>query len=1381
MTVRCGKCGNHLTTAQLSPGPQGPQCAYCGATVPVFDQQTMVTPGPAAAGPSVPPAGLQIEGYDVLGRLGEGGMGIVYLARQVSLKRKVAVKVLASTFVQDASFLARFDREIAALVCLSHPHIVTIFDRGRTADGQVYYVMEYVEGEAGGAPLDLDRLIAEGRLDSQRTRELMLQVVQALGFAHREGIIPRDVKPSNILIDRHGFAKVADFGIACMRDDQPARQVTMANAAVGTAIYASPEQQRDAASVDHRSDIYAAGIMLYQMLTGNLPLAGYSPPSIAVAGLNSRWDGIVAKAVQPRPEDRFRDMAEFEAELRAISSTVVAQPMPAPGPHAAPPRSTAGGSLTMGCPQCGSPACEADQFCVTCGVPLWNDCRQCGTKVFATARFCPGCRADLASQRAFEDYFRHGQDHFEAAKRQPACMDAVRHLEQARLALTQALTCMDSPEARASADQINRLTVSVAWNVGEAAKQANHLTDASYCYGQIIEADPRHTAATGALKKIRSYRSDLLGKARTLFAAGHGNNALALLRTGVEQFEDDAELAELYAQYHESSVQLQQLQSRIPALAAQNRWCEVAQVVAELSQSGVAMKGLDAESAKARQRLAAVDPLMTAARRALEAGHADQAVAQANQVLQHVADHAEAMEIIERVRSRDLVAQRRAAVKRGRRRVLIGVVSLACLTLVSGLAYVYVTEAQTIGRAEQQVKAGDYTAGTQTLSSRPQWHFHLNEARYLDRAARLKQYACAKQTPKAALLQASRTGFLELFGANEGWRTRARVDVADTIDRVPPDAPDALARSLAVAELLEELQVAEPAALAAGLVAKVKQRAQAGLPALGTSDGAYILRILEWDPAVADQVVELACPVAQPLAAGLATVRSWAAAGPQFAAEYSTALIGIADREAARGAFQDATLALDMAKRIDAKCNPEAFWEKRFQQQVERGDARTAVSLLSYMVQGEQDTSSLTRAVKLYQGLKAKFPQSVPPPPAQIAPEVSRTDFGSLMEQVEQAMKKRECSEVLRMLAAAQQQYPELFQQHARARELYGEATFTVGLDRARGLLASGSLDAAEKAVDEALIVRADDADGRALRDEIRKHLAANLAEEGRALLDAQDWSKAIEHLQVALERLPNDSQLLALSEEATAHQHRIAGQQALERGDLRAAVEAIVAGRALLNGRSNASWSGPVRQAVDSLAAGVRDRACDQAQKLAGQREYDEALQSLEIASTLSSSDPKVLTLREQIEGLRKGAKTADLSGTWRAPPGLFAPNGVQLAPEMMAFELADKGTEISVKALIPPGTERDSPLPSYGAPGYGRSAGKVRDVTGQWRRDGTRLVGTFDFVLPDQQIAIRATVSANVKDSRTLAVEWRQIRYTDVRKKEFKLEGFVDWTRAE
>lgn len=1015
----------------------------------------------------------------------------------------------------------------------------------------------------------------------------------------------------------------------------------------------------------------------------------------------------------------------------------------------------------MLCPQCGHDIDDdADQFCVTCGVSLWHDCRQCGQRVFAAARFCPGCRADLENQRAFNDYLQLGKDHLDEARRLPPSADAVRHLEQARLALGKALTCIDAAEARALADEVNNLTVSVAWQAGEVAAAATRLTEASYCYGQILEASPGHAKGAACLKKVLSYRSELITKAQTLFAEGRRKNALALLRTGVEQFEDDDELADLWAQYHESSVQLQELRDRIPVLAGENRWCEVAQVVAELSQSGVPMKGLDAEAAKAQQRLAAVDPLVAAAKRSLDAGNTAQALAKANQALQHVADHAEAMEIVELARSRDRVAQRRAASRRRHRRVLASLAGLACLATVSGLAYVGLREKRAVDQAEQQIKGGDYKAGMQTLRMLPHRFIYASDASYLENLASIRQYTSERVPPKPVVLETCRKQFIRLLGASQGWRTRARTDLADTIERVPPDAADALARSVAIGRVLKELQVAEPTTLAAGLIAKAEQRT-GGRAALDASDTACVLQILEWDRTAAGKVVELACPEGQPLEPGLGAVRAWAAAGTPYASALSAAVVQVADREMRRGGFEQAKLALDTAVRIDPKCDNASLWDRHFQERLERGDKNGAEVLLSWMVWEEQDAAKLSRAVELGKKLKTKFaPEAVKLPP-QISVQVSQAEFNKRIDQAEQAMKRGEYTQALMLLTDARQQYPEVYKVHAQAQQLFADATSAVGLERARQLLAAGDLDAAEKAVDEALQASVDDPGAKALREEIRAGLAARLAKEGRSLLDAQDWDKAFEHLQSAVVRFPKDSLLVALAEEASVQRHRTAAKRAIDRGELAAAVDEIIAARELLFASANASWTSVLRQPIDVLAAEVRDAACDQAQKLAEQRQYEEALRSLAIAVKLSSTDAKVVNLRAQIEMLSTGAKTADLSGTWRAPPGLRTPRGMQLAPDITEFELTDRGNQVTVKAVQAPAM--------------------VQDFTGEFRRFGTRLEGTFQFVLQDQT-TVRAAVTANVKkDPRSLAVEWKEIRYTDVRKGEFELEGYVDWTRVE
>lgn len=479
IVMECPQCGIRFDARDTAVDGQGATCPDCGGIVPVFDQPTITnSPALTPPPPPPPPAASEIQptigGYQILGKIGEGGMGVVLEGLQTSLDRKVAIKVLAPRLAQDVSLVARFEREVAALVRLSHPHIVTIFDQGRSAESHVYYIMEYVEGEGGGPPKDLQQLIDDGgSIDSHRTRALMLEVVEALGFAHREGVIHRDIKPGNILVDRNGYAKVADFGIACMKTvDQPAR-VTMENTPVGTMVYMAPEQLQNAAAVDHRADIYSTGVMLYQILTRQLPFPGYDLPSEAVPGLHSGWDAIIQKALQANPENRFADMAEFEKMLKEL-------PLDDPDHGAAtnvgtgsPTTITSAGSV---CPSCSSQISEEDQFCVECGCSLWIDCRGCGKKVLAGAKFCPSCRADIQQIRLFEEHLTIGKECLAQGQGEGPSIVRVQNLEQARLALTKALTFVSNDEtARQLLEEANQRSVEATKSTGEDALKASTL------------------------------------------------------------------------------------------------------------------------------------------------------------------------------------------------------------------------------------------------------------------------------------------------------------------------------------------------------------------------------------------------------------------------------------------------------------------------------------------------------------------------------------------------------------------------------------------------------------------------------------------------------------------------------------------------------------------------------------------------------------------------------------------------------------------------------------------------------------------------------------------------------------------------------------------
>ena len=276
----CPSCGRQITTSRAGLGDQqNMACPNCGTAIDVFDRQT-------DCNRSVPVAystpDLQLAGYEVLQPIGRGGMGVVFLARQLSLDRKVAIKVVPRELTENPDFASRFDREAAVLAKLSHPNIVTIYERGNV-NGQPYIIMEFIEGTEGNLPQDLRHLLRSGPLASHIIRRLTLELADALAYAHSQGIIHRDVKPSNVLIDRHGRVKLTDFGIAAIanRGDE---QLTGNASTMGTPHYMAPEQYQDAAHVDAKADVYSLGVVLYELLTESLPLGAFHPPSQSSTG-----------------------------------------------------------------------------------------------------------------------------------------------------------------------------------------------------------------------------------------------------------------------------------------------------------------------------------------------------------------------------------------------------------------------------------------------------------------------------------------------------------------------------------------------------------------------------------------------------------------------------------------------------------------------------------------------------------------------------------------------------------------------------------------------------------------------------------------------------------------------------------------------------------------------------------------------------------------------------------------------------------------------------------------------------------------------------------------------------------------------------------------
>ena len=254
-----------------------------------------------------------LPNFEVLDFIGRGGMGAVYKARQKSLNRVVALKLLSAHSTSGGEdFASRFKVEAQAMARLSHPNIVPVHDFGETGDGHLFYVMELVEGA------DLAKCIqAEGKLPTQEAVRIALAVCDALAFAHAQGVVHRDIKPSNILISSTGQVKVADFGLAKM-DDPATASLTLSGTSMGSQGYAAPEVFSKAHTADHRADIYSLGVLLYEMLTGDLPRGMFKLPSEKVPGLGAGFDAIICRAMEEDRGERFQTVAEMRKELEGL-------------------------------------------------------------------------------------------------------------------------------------------------------------------------------------------------------------------------------------------------------------------------------------------------------------------------------------------------------------------------------------------------------------------------------------------------------------------------------------------------------------------------------------------------------------------------------------------------------------------------------------------------------------------------------------------------------------------------------------------------------------------------------------------------------------------------------------------------------------------------------------------------------------------------------------------------------------------------------------------------------------------------------------------------------------------------------------------------------
>jgi len=255
---------------------------------------------------------LPVGAYEVTNFLGAGGMGAVYKGTQIRLKRPVAIKIMRRDVGKDHDFEARFEREAQAMAKLNHPNIISVIDFGEAGPDYLFIVMELVDGT------DLMDVIRSKQMTQEMALTLLPQICDALQFAHDHGIVHRDIKPNNIMLTRDGRVKMADFGLAKHFDHVESGFRTQTGTGMGTPEYAAPEQFDPTTPVDHRADIYALGVMIYQMITGALPRGVWRPPSQR-APVSTQWDAVVSRAMQNDPLERYQKASEVKTDVSSIS------------------------------------------------------------------------------------------------------------------------------------------------------------------------------------------------------------------------------------------------------------------------------------------------------------------------------------------------------------------------------------------------------------------------------------------------------------------------------------------------------------------------------------------------------------------------------------------------------------------------------------------------------------------------------------------------------------------------------------------------------------------------------------------------------------------------------------------------------------------------------------------------------------------------------------------------------------------------------------------------------------------------------------------------------------------------------------------------------
>jgi serine/threonine protein kinase len=643
----CTDCGTQVEFQREQIIKGGIECPNCSTTLPVFDEDTNV-PGITPEECSQDVDQLRIPGYQILGVLGKGGMGVVLEGKQLSLGRRVAIKVLAPHLSSNPSFVERFEREATALAELTHPNIVTIFERGRSTK-LIYFIMEYVEARIGDKPEDLRVLLSKGQLRTCQVKHYSEQIAEALSFAHDQGIVHRDIKPGNVMVDRHNNVKVADFGIASINTTKIKSQLTAPSAGMGTVDYMAPEQRENASAVDQRADIYSLGVLVYQMLTNQIPRGAYTSASKLRPATDPAWDTLIEKAMQPHPRDRLQSMSDFLVQLNAISVNGASDTTPSEER----PDNTRK-QQTDGCPKCEITVPSDTKFCPSCRELLWVTCTQCGTSIHASSAYCAECGNDASLLRKYQRYSTEATTHLSSAMNSDSSKDErLKSATQAGLIASRMLKLVPAdPQAISIREKSNAEVVNLGCEIADTAYREKKLGLSLITLEQVIEVKRNHKFASKLHAKILEYKNRHLTAIDRHTTAGAPSKAIEILEKLVTRFPEDivisAQLQECRLIHNNASSLVQ---DDIPRLAANNQWWSVRLALDNLKSDGVRVRGVDKYTDKVDARVAKIQPHLKNAKALIAQNRFVDAISHLDTALTIVSDHPEILELLTRVKA----------------------------------------------------------------------------------------------------------------------------------------------------------------------------------------------------------------------------------------------------------------------------------------------------------------------------------------------------------------------------------------------------------------------------------------------------------------------------------------------------------------------------------------------------------------------------------------------------------------------------------------------------------------------------------------------------------------------------------------------------------